>query len=140
MKTLNWSKSTGVLRYGYTRWYAVLDCCPELGRLYRTLFHYHVYQTRKIQNTFFGNHITVVRDEEPKNQEFWKKYNGELIEFEYSSVADNNDYYHWLPVICPRLDEIRTELGLPPPEFPYHMTFGNELIKPENYGVLSSES
>ena len=126
-------KSIGSLRYGNTKWYAVLDCCPELGRLYREVFYRSVYKTRKIQATLWGSHITVIRDEEPLNKELWKKYEGELIEFTYSPMAECNRYYHWIPITCPRLDEIRTELGLPKPEYPYHLTFGNELLKPIDY-------
>lgn len=128
------NKSVGILRYGKTRWYAVLDCCSELGRLYRSLHHDYVFKTRKIQDTFFGSHITVIREEEPLNKELWGKYNGEEVVFSYTPLANCNRYYHWIPVICPRLDEIRAELGLRnPPEFPYHMTFGNELVKPIDY-------
>jgi len=126
-------KSIGSLRYGNSSWYAVLDCCPELGRLYRELFYRSVYKTRKIQATLWGSHITVIRDEEPVNKELWKKYECELIEFTYSPIAECNRYYHWIPIICPRLDEIRTELGLPSPEYPYHLTFGNEVVKPIDY-------
>ena len=126
--------SVGTIRYGKSSWYMVIDCCPELGRLYRTLFYESVYRTRKIQKPLYGNHITVIRREEPTNKDLWFKYDGMEIQFEYSPLANCNRYYHWLPIKCSKLDEIRVELGLTnPPICPYHMTFGNEIVKPPDY-------
>lgn len=128
-------KSIGVLRYGKTRRYLIVDCCNEFGRYYRTLFHKSVYKTRKIQRPLHGEHITVVRNEEPPIPEAWFVYDGEEIEFEFfPELADNNRYYFWIPVKCPRLNEIRRSLGLEPePLCPLHITYGNEIIKPSDY-------
>lgn len=127
-------KSTGIIRCGRSSWYMVIDCCPELGRLYRKLFYESVYRTRKIQQPLYGPHITVIRREEPANKDLWFKYDGQSIEFDYSPMAECNRYYHWLPVKCPGLNEIRTELGLiEEPICPYHLTFGNEIEKPPDY-------
>lgn len=60
-------------------------------------------------------HITVVRPhkEIPVALEFWGKYEGELVEFEYQNYLHSGKVYLWLNVFCKRLEEIRIELGLP---------------------------
>jgi hypothetical protein len=71
-------------------------------------------------------HISVVRDEEPPNKEFWEKYAGQEIEFQYNPIVEGDGLFFWLNVDCDFLLEIREELGLPrDPEFPLHLTIGN---------------
>lgn len=84
-------KSTGTIRYGQTNNYMLLDCCPELARFYRYLFHLEVYKTRKIADTIFGSHITIIRDEDVPNKHLWNKYTGEVVEFEYFPLLDTTD-------------------------------------------------
>jgi len=116
--------SIGILHYKGR--YLQLECDPELGRLYRKLFQYEVYFTRKLSRPLCNVHITIIRKENVEQHLLWGKYEGELITFEYSSPVDNNGYYYWLKAYSPRFDEIRKELGLTkPPLVPYHVTFGH---------------
>lgn len=62
----------------------------------------------------YAPHITVVRKELPPNMEFWGKYQNDLVSFSYDPYIHYNGTYWWLNVDCPRLTEIRTELGLEP--------------------------
>ena len=81
----------------------------------------------------WGSHISVTRSPKlPKNkQALWKKYDGEIVEFEYSNEirkakdTKNPGDFYFIDVWSPRLDEIRAELGLP--YFPkYHITIGRD--------------
>lgn len=127
-------KSTGTIRYGQTSNYIILDCCPELSKLYRHLFYLEVYKTRKLNKPLYGGHITIVRNENVPDKTLWNKYEGEIVEFDYFPPIGHNRYYWWLSVSCDRLYDIRIELGLPKePLCPWHLTFGNELIKPVDY-------
>jgi hypothetical protein len=67
--------------------------------------------------------------------EFWGKYAGELVEFEYSHQVRNGEIYFWVDAFSKRLEEIREELGLiihspyivPPKDYKhtFHITIGN---------------
>lgn len=73
----------------------------------------------------WGAHITVLdgRYDIPKErQQFWKKHEGETVEFEYSPYVQQVWKFFVLPVTCPMLDNIRAELGLP--KKPLHITVG----------------
>lgn len=100
-------KSIGKLRYGYTN--LVLDIDPDIAKYYRKLIPKSIW----LRPQKYDPHISVVRKEktQPK-MEFWRKYEGEKIEFIYSNVIRNSDQYYWLDVWSKRLEEIRTELGL----------------------------
>lgn len=132
-------KSTGKLRYSVKRessdqnWWVVLDCDPSIGTYYRHLYKLHHNHCRKLQRPFWGAHITVLRNEEPGDQykPLWGKYAGEEIIFTYRpGVSDNfgpERYrsFYWLDVVCPRVTEIRQELGLEKPECDLHLTIGS---------------
>jgi hypothetical protein len=87
------------------------------------------------QRGLHAAHITVSRNEEPPNKEFWKKYDGEKLEFFYLPGLKAGKIYFWLDVYCVRLEEIRLELGLPvvnlfEPPLPgfrkrFHLTISN---------------
>lgn len=123
--------STGRLRYGRNSWWLCVDCDQGLADYYRALLP-------KAWNTSRGRydaHITVARDEEPPNKEFWKKYDGESLEFFYLPGIKQGKIYYWLDIYCVRLEEIRLELGLPvenkfEPPLPgyrkrFHLTIAN---------------
>lgn len=126
-------KSTGKLRYSpkllgsvSENWWIIVDCDPQIGGYYRNLFHLNEYKTKKLNRPSWEAHITVVRNEEPPHKEFWKKYAGELIEFEYNPEPRTNGEYWWFDVECPRLFDIRTELGLKrDPEYSFHLSIGH---------------
>lgn len=126
--------STGTLRYGYTN--LVLDVDQGIVDYYRALMPKSISTQRQM----YPAHISVVRKEIPPNMQFWGKYAGEQIEFQYSNVIHYGTVYYWLNAWCKRLEEIRQELGLPidspytkPPdgfEKTYHITIGNVKEQP----------
>ena len=101
--------STGTLQYFKT--WAVLMVDPDLGRYYRSFIPKHI----SWQVPMYPMHVTAVREakETPKNLQFWRKYDGERIEFTYDPDIHIESVYIWLRVYCDRLSEIRRELGLP---------------------------
>ena len=61
-----------------------------------------------------------------KKKVLWERYSGEIVTFEYNSIIRDDELYFWLDVSCPRLLDIREELGLPRhPEYSFHLTIGN---------------
>jgi len=80
-------------------------------------------------------HISVVRKETPSVLSAWGKYEGDKLEFRYTSEIFFGNVYCWLNVFCVRLEEVRKELGLPvtseftrPPDGYskcFHMTVAN---------------
>ena len=121
--------STGVIRYGFTN--LVVDIDPEIVRYYRALMPKYIQSNPQM----YPAHISVVRKEVPPKMEFWRKYEGEKIEFFYSPIVHQGSVYFWLNVFCSRLEKIRVELGLSisseytrPPEghvHTFHCTIGN---------------
>lgn len=126
--------SSGTFRYSpklvgcrSEKWWLVIDCDPEIGRFYRSLYTKFHYDTQFLQRPSWKEHITVVRNEEPEDKSAWEKYNGQIVKFSYNPVIENDDKYFWLNVKCDFLFEIRLELGLnKDPEFPFHLTIGNK--------------
>jgi hypothetical protein len=70
-----------------------------------------------------GAHVTFVRDEKPTDN--WGKHQGE-VEFNYAfALRSDNGYHVWLDVWCPRLHEIRTDMGLvQKSKMSFHLTIG----------------
>lgn len=114
-------------------WWMVADQVDEqLGKYYRSLYWLEHSKAIKLSKPYWGSHVTIVRNEIPPNIDLWWKYHGEEVEFEYrTGVRDNWGphrfrSFYWLDVKCPRFDEIREELGLPPnPDRTYHVTIGS---------------
>lgn len=110
-----------------------MDCDPEIGRYYRHLYQRDTYNCHKLSRPFWGAHVTLVRNEEPdvEHKHLWDAYAGEAIEFHYCGpVKDNYSKeryrsFYWVDVFCPRMDEIRKELGLGVPSCGYHLTVGS---------------
>lgn len=135
--------SVGVLRYSpkllgnrSEKWWAVLDCDPNLGSYYRHQFWLAHHKTVRLVRPSWAEHVTVVRNEEPPLKGAWERYAGRSFEFCYDLVPRTNGFHWWLAVYCPELWNLRVELGLPSdPEFPFHLTFGhydeNPLLLPE---------
>lgn len=126
-------KSAGPLRYetGNAGVKLIVEVDPGIVSLYRALIpKYH-----KTNPQMYKPHISVVRKEVPPNMEHWGKYEGEIIEFEYSPHVHHGQVYWWLNCWSKRLEEIRQELGLPvdspytrPPDGmakTFHCTIGN---------------
>lgn len=124
-------KSHGILQYDpkadaskYSAWWCKLDVHPSIVRYYQAWIEKtHGYT---VNTPIWKAHITVIRGETPAKPWFWKKYQGEKVEFEYSPDLKSSPLYFWLTAYSPRLEEIRTELGMKPqPRVPFHITIGN---------------
>jgi hypothetical protein len=131
-------QTTGKLRYSpkltgdrSEKWWVILDADPEIGRYYRNLFQLSQWNVRKLQSPSWAEHITVVRNEEPADsfKQFWHRYDGAEIVFSYCGDMESDGLYCWLPVECPKLLDIREELGLERnPLYPLHLTIGNIVV------------
>lgn len=122
--------SSGRIRYFKDPLKAIVEVDQGISDFYRTLIPKYV----RINRQAYPAHISFVRKEVPPNMEFWGKYEKEWIEFEYESWVYNSQTYYWLNVFCPRLEEIRRELGLsltsgitrsPDGRHKFHCTIGN---------------
>ncbi len=127
-------KSHGMLHYsGINR--LVVNVEQDLADYYRSLIPRWIPNNRGR----YRAHITVIREVkekiEPEFIQFWGKYEGEIINFFYNPIIQQDDNYFWLDVYSQRLEEIRKELGLwvvarftiPPPPFvkTWHFTIAN---------------
>lgn len=110
-----------------TKWWLVVDCDPEIGRLYRELFTASTYRVHSLKRPAWEAHISVIRNEKPPKPDKWEAYKGKTAPIVYDPTKiEFNGTYAWIPVVCPAALEIREELGLPrDPYFPLHMTIGN---------------
>lgn len=100
--------STGYLKYSNNPYKLIVEVDDQLGSYYRSLIPKYI----SIQRPMYPSHISVVRNEIPKNVDCWGKYDGCLIYFEYEPGVKSGEIYHWLNVISPSLEDIRAELGL----------------------------
>ena len=93
----------------------------------------------------WGSHISVIRGEQPPYPQFWEKYSGRKINFEYNAeLIYTNGRHWWFTIICRELEDIRGELGLPPKplffnkntnafsELDFHLTFGRNIEVPSS--------
>lgn len=108
----------------------VLEADPGLALLARSL----APKAARLQPGRYAPHVTVVRHEIPPQTAAWGRHEGEEIEFEYDPFVFDDGTYFWVQVRCPRLEEVRIELGLPPmstwtrpPDLAdtFHLTVGN---------------
>lgn len=121
-------KGYGYLQY-FPNWWLILKVDEDVCRFYRKLIWYN-NKTIRLNPSAHGSHITVIagKYEQPTNKEVWDKYSNESIEFEYDNDIKTGDHYYWISVKCPRIEEIRLELGLKPTiHWPWHLTVGNTL-------------
>jgi hypothetical protein len=121
---MKWYTTKGKLKYS-DNWWLVVDAHWSIVNYYKWVVERHIW--RKISTPLHGAHITVLagKHQQPVNKQFWGKYHGEEIEFEYCSVVKTDGNYFWLEARCPELVFIRRELGLQDtPKWPYHLTIG----------------
>lgn len=123
-------KSTGILHYSINPYKLVLDVDQDLSDYYRSLIPKYV----KINKQMFPAHISLVRNEVPKNLSNWAKYEGQFLDFEYDHFIYNDELYYWLNCFSSSFEFIRIELGLtasslivksPDGRHDGHMTIGN---------------
>jgi hypothetical protein len=60
-----------------------------------------------------GPHVTFVRGEDPPNKQIWGK-DQEIVLYYSHIVRGDNDYHVWVDAKSPQLDQLRSDLGLPP--------------------------
>jgi hypothetical protein len=126
-------KSKGVLRYsivdvGYK---LIVEADQGIADYYLKLIPKYKNVTRQR----YPAHISIVRKEVPINLDQWGKREGEDVDFWYDNEIKSGRVYFWLNVFSKKLEEVRTELGLPvsseytrPPdsfEKVFHLTLGN---------------
>lgn len=101
----------GTLRYS-SDFKLVIVVDPGIAEIARALIPPHF----QAQPTRWPAHITGVRNEVIPVygvNNFWGKYEGEEVDFLYSTKIHHDETYFWYEVACGRLQEIRAELGLP---------------------------
>lgn len=74
----------------------------------------------------YGCHVTVLDGRQhvkPELEDLWKKYDGQQIQIAYSPEVYQQWKFWCLPVMAPKLMQIRHELGFNP-HYPFHITIG----------------
>lgn len=120
-----------------TDWWCVANTDSEICRYYRW-WVWRRYMI-KLEKPAWGAHISIIRGEVPQEQfrDGWKKHHGEIIEFEYSPIVrysgdttgDRPNWFWFVDVWCPKMNDIRKELGLKWRDdngepFKFHITIG----------------
>lgn len=120
-----------------TDWWCVANTDSEICRYYRW-WVWRRYMI-KLENPAWGAHVSICRGEYIREEykPLWKKRNHKVVEFEYSPVvrytgdttSDRPSTFWFVDVICPEMNEIRKELGLPwcyddGEPFKFHLTVG----------------
>lgn len=141
-----WHKATAKIVYDPPRprlkkkvdWWCVATTDNEICRYYRewVMKNPQAYgETRlDLKSPSWGAHISIVRGEKPTPalMHLWKKYDGQVVEYEYShNVRRTGDTtpgfrpedYFFVEVRCPLFIEIRKELERPT-NWKLHMTVG----------------
>ncbi len=132
-------KGTGKLRYGNKS--LILDTDQGIVDYYKAMIpKYYTDITRQRHPA----HISVIRNEVIPTMGLWRKYEDEIVDFEYSGFIRNGEIYWWLDAFSVRLEEIRAELGLyvvdqfttPPSGYlkTFHITLGNWKHVKNEYG------
>jgi hypothetical protein len=123
-------------------WWCILEVDREIARYYRWWIGRHWWGRTALRPDWlcppaWNPHVSVCRGEVPRPQdrEHWRAYHGEKVEFQYAHYprqttqedrtrryTKDGDFW-FLDVVCPRIDEIRHELGLRT-HYRYHMTVG----------------
>ncbi len=145
-----WHTGTGVIQYDPPRgrmkkkvdWWCVINVDTEITRYYRWWVEKELH-VKGLHPPSWDAHISVVRGSNdirsydrdfpkpyPNAKELWKKYNGEVVEFQYQHnpqrgkdrVELEGSFWN-VEVLCPRGTAIRKELGLKH-DWPLHLTFG----------------
>jgi len=105
-------------------WYGV-DVCDDFAA------YYNWFQSKRgmpWQLPMNGCHITFLageKDNRVVGLDEMQPYDNEVVWFAFEPKVDTDGRSFWIDVQCPRLDEIRKELGLPKKPWGYHVTLGN---------------
>jgi len=127
-----WHNCEGVLDFepktadgkGGNPGWLILRCDDGIGEYYQWWIekHHHI----KIERPLFGGHVSVMRGELPtENADAWKNRQDERVAFQYHHEFQSADGFWWLPVSCPKMEQLRLSFGLSAlPEHGFHMTIG----------------
>ena len=126
------NKTRGAKARSSVDWWCIVRVDDEIARYYRWWINRRWWGRTAMQENWlsmpsWGTHISVVRGEEPEDdrKHLWRKYHGVDLEFEYEHrIRQTNDFdrtrrytkdgdFFFVDAWCPRLDEIRAELGFP---------------------------
>jgi hypothetical protein len=116
----------GTLCYYPSGW-LLLDTADEIGKYYRQL-GFLDNRTLQLNPPRRTTHVTIIANkyEDRTSHPCWKKYEHKQIHFLYLPGVQDDGEYFWLQVICPHIEDIREELGLPRQiPIPWHITIGN---------------
>jgi len=124
-------QSEGLLQASYEKglYRIALDVDPGIAEVARALLPKYI----RAQKPKYAPHMSVVRQEEPLPLG-WTRFQGETVNFMYSTEVFFDETYYWLAAESPRLRAIRIELGLeelgwccrPPDQADwFHITFAN---------------
>ena len=138
--------ATGIIRAhpkDSTTWWMILDCGLGWSLLYEHWMQKQAggrwvrdrhgklqYQNARLQRPLWGNHISMIRGEEPRqNEAAWDHLDGRVVEFRFNPDLGFNQsgdrVYWWLDVECSEIGDLRESFGLDrDPEFPLHLTLG----------------
>lgn len=129
----NLLSAIGTLSYSYSLSYGyklIVNVDPEIVSVLRRLAPKYL----RLNPQKYAPHISVVRKEIPGNLDEWGKYEGQPVEFNYSTFVYNDETYYWIRAYSDRLKEIRVGLGCrswseltrpPSGEDCFHITIGN---------------
>lgn len=121
-----------------TRWWAVVSVDRELTRYYRWWLTRELHLKRLFAPAWDA-HVSIVRGEEPDDgaKTLWSRYHLQKVEFQYSPVVrqagdttgetDEKGHFWFVDVYCPKLLQIRDELGLQT-RYKFHLTVGKVYI------------
>lgn len=106
-------------------WWAILECCPDLGRYYLEQAKRAFWWHSGLQKPAWGPHVSFIRGEEPPaGLDSWRAMGDIEVPFLYTGKIKSDGKHFWTTVFCQPAEDIREKLGLPrQPEFPLHLTF-----------------
>lgn len=100
--------STGKLHYSNDPYKLIVEVDQNISDYYRSFIPKYI----QVNKQMFNAHISVVRKEVPMYLEYWEKYEGKSLDFEYENFIYNDETYYWLNAYSEELERIRLELGL----------------------------
>ena len=121
-----------------SRWWAVVSVDRELTRYYRWWLTRELHLKRLFAPSWDA-HVSIVRGEEPDDplKTLWSQYHLQTVEFHYNPVVrqagdttgetDEKGHFWFVDVYCPKLLQIREELGLRT-RYKFHLTVGKVYI------------
>ena len=102
-----------------TEWWMIIQCDRSIGDYYRSLHKVYSNHILSLSEPLWGTHVSIIRDEKPKQLGLWKSLEGKEVEISYSNQVNLYSGYAVLDVKCEELLDYREKLGLTrQPELP----------------------